>query len=330
MAAAIKMDELLVLWLGSDTVYENARKLLESYPSKRVSPSSSSSPSPSSLSSLTADPARETATAGPSSHNHNHNHNHNAGGGNDIDQGNDRSNSSGKFDMNQDGKANDTKTQNKDKGTTTHGVVPPFYTPGVHRKRHRWASTETFWKWLPEAPKDGHEVTATPTSASTATATATDGVTGTTCARDQVFSIMNDLQITSFTLEHFPRVTKEVFKFPSFFKGPLFKRICAKWTARKGNGADGVANEDESPSSTSTITVEMLEWFWQNEIEPYDDAERFFHLMKQPDSDCIVKDDFLPYIKELLSDHPVSQSIDHAVRQFLVGCGRLLTCPCHQ
>ncbi len=31
MAAAIKMDELLVSWLGSDTVYENVQQLMETY-----------------------------------------------------------------------------------------------------------------------------------------------------------------------------------------------------------------------------------------------------------------------------------------------------------
>ena len=46
-------------------------------------------------------------------------------------------------------------------------------------------------------------------------------------------------------------------------------------------------------------------------MEPYDAAERFFRLVKQPETDYVARDDFLPYIKELLSDHPVSdQNID--------------------
>ena len=40
-------------------------------------------------------------------------------------------------------------------------------------------------------------------------------------------------------------------------------------------------------------------------MEPYDPPERFFRLVKQPDQDCILRDDFLPYIKALLNDHPV-------------------------
>uniref|UniRef100_A0A7S1D7L1 EF-hand domain-containing protein n=1 Tax=Cyclophora tenuis TaxID=216820 RepID=A0A7S1D7L1_CYCTE len=39
-------------------------------------------------------------------------------------------------------------------------------------------------------------------------------------------------------------------------------------------------------------------------MEPYDPAARFFRLIKQTANDCIFRDDFLPYIKELLSDHP--------------------------
>jgi serine/threonine-protein phosphatase 2A regulatory subunit B'' len=41
-----------------------------------------------------------------------------------------------------------------------------------------------------------------------------------------------------------------------------------------------------------------------NEMEPYDEVDRFFRLMKQPDADAIVKDDFFPFLKALLSDHP--------------------------
>jgi serine/threonine-protein phosphatase 2A regulatory subunit B'' len=54
------------------------------------------------------------------------------------------------------------------------------------------------------------------------------------------------------------------------------------------------------------ITQEMMEWFWMQEMEPYDAPERFFRLLKQPEHDYIARDDFLPYIKELLNDHPVS------------------------
>jgi hypothetical protein len=55
----------------------------------------------------------------------------------------------------------------------------------------------------------------------------------------------------------------------------------------------------------SAVTLPALEWYWKKEMEPFDPPERFFRLVKQPDEDCILRDDFLPYIKALLNDHPV-------------------------
>ena len=42
-------------------------------------------------------------------------------------------------------------------------------------------------------------------------------------------------------------------------------------------------------------------------------------IVKQPDEDCILRDDFLPYIKALLNDHPVS----FGVKSFIVVLGDL-------
>jgi serine/threonine-protein phosphatase 2A regulatory subunit B'' len=44
--------------------------------------------------------------------------------------------------------------------------------------------------------------------------------------------------------------------------------------------------------------------FWQNEIEPYDRIERFFRIIKKHDADYIYKDDFVPFLQELLHFHP--------------------------
>lgn len=44
--------------------------------------------------------------------------------------------------------------------------------------------------------------------------------------------------------------------------------------------------------------------FWRAEIEPYDSLQRFFRLVKQPNADGIVKEDFMPYLEELLTYHP--------------------------
>jgi len=44
--------------------------------------------------------------------------------------------------------------------------------------------------------------------------------------------------------------------------------------------------------------------FWQAEMEPFDHHERLFRIIKQVESDHIGKDDFVPYLQELLHFHP--------------------------
>jgi serine/threonine-protein phosphatase 2A regulatory subunit B'' len=39
-------------------------------------------------------------------------------------------------------------------------------------------------------------------------------------------------------------------------------------------------------------------------MEPYDEQERFFRLVKKPSREYITRDDFLPFIEELLMSHP--------------------------
>ena len=56
----------------------------------------------------------------------------------------------------------------------------------------------------------------------------------------------------------------------------------------------------------TVVTFDMFRWFWMEEMEDYDCSDRFFRLLKKPFEDHVGRDDFLPYIKELLRDHPVS------------------------
>jgi serine/threonine-protein phosphatase 2A regulatory subunit B'' len=230
MAAAIKMDELLVSWLGSDTVYENVQQLMETY----------------------------RAAEAPE----------------DFEkEGDDSSQSS------------------------PRGVIPPFYPKGQQTQRARrrmlhpknatsFPSTALLFDdgtWLP-MPSSGVQQ---------------EGEI--TCVRDLVESIFAEVgqeeeqgqqQQRYLTVETFGRITKEACRFPSFFNAPLFSRILDLWNAR---------NDTEN---AHVITQEMMEWFWMQEMEPYDAPERFFRLLKQPEHDYIARDDFLPYIKELLNDHP--------------------------
>ena len=96
------------------------------------------------------------------------------------------------------------------------------------------------------------------------------------------------------TLEVFVRITKEICHFPSFFNGPLYQRIIQLWNS-----------DHPEQDALAAVTISTLEWYWKKEMEPFDASERFFRLVKQPDEDCILRDDFLPYIKALLNDHPV-------------------------
>lgn len=214
MAAAIKMDELLVAWLGNDTVYEDVCKLVESY----------------------------RAATDPLAH------------------------------KNQERDSEDDNTDD-----SPRGVIPPFY-PKEKRSRRRLNNelpTTPFQTWIPGSQ--------------------CDGIIESTSVRDQIQLIIEEVspETKSFSVENFCRVTKEVFHFPSYFNGPLFDRIIHLWNSKQGNSA-------------STISLSMLKWFWLNEMEPFDLSERFFRLLKQPACNYIARDDFLPYIKELLNDHPVS------------------------
>lgn len=239
MAAAIKMDELLVSWLGSDTVYENVQQLMETY----QTPPSPKKPSP---------------------------------------------------------EEDDTSSQN-----SPRGVIPPFYPKnGKGRaRRMRNMSATPLDTWLPEE-ESTNEISE---------------ANATTCVRDLVETIFaeqgqdppvlspssegsdtspnssNDSKRRYLTQETFGRITKECCKFPSFFNGPLFSRILELWNSR-----------DDDVANMNVVTSEIFEWFWMQEMEPYDAPERFFRLLKQPQNDYIARDDFLPYIKELLNDHPVS------------------------
>ncbi len=44
--------------------------------------------------------------------------------------------------------------------------------------------------------------------------------------------------------------------------------------------------------------------YWQSEVEPYDRVERFFRVIKRHDAEYIYKDDFIPFLQELLHFHP--------------------------
>jgi serine/threonine-protein phosphatase 2A regulatory subunit B'' len=104
-------------------------------------------------------------------------------------------------------------------------------------------------------------------------------------------------------MERFERITKELCNLPTFFHKPLYARILMLW----GKHLQTKTNENEDrlrPQPSTVVTYGIFHYFWVMEMAPYDMNERFFRLLKQPDREYITRDDFFPYIKELLSDHP--------------------------
>ena len=255
MAAPIKMDELLVSWLGSDDVYENVMNLIEKYRVQRKQQEQQQQ-----AESLTPPLSPKTKSG---------------------------------------------EEKEAEPSSPRGVVIPPFYPlktatgTMIPRRRTLPRQSET-WEPLPNDP-----------SSSTASTIQNNKIGEShdeeedpkvlLCVRDQVLNMLQELDITptenviSFSLDSFVRITKEVCGFPSFFNAPLYQRILSLWSH---------ANPSDEP--LTEVTLAVLEWFWKTEMEPYDASERFFRLVKQPNQECILRDDFLPYIKALLNEHPVS------------------------
>lgn len=106
-------------------------------------------------------------------------------------------------------------------------------------------------------------------------------------------------------IEKFVHVTKRLCGIPSFFNLPLCKRI----NERFGDADAGIppprtiGRGGRHPSGVK-IKLAAFKKFWLEEVEPYDRIERFFRIIKKHDADYIVRDDFAPFLQELLHFHP--------------------------
>ena len=94
-------------------------------------------------------------------------------------------------------------------------------------------------------------------------------------------------------LKKFVHATKRLMGLPSFFNAPLVRRI---------NQLYGDSTEQEGV--LPKVKLQAFEAYWRQEIEPYDRVERFFRVIKQPEVEYILKDDFVPFLQELLHFHP--------------------------
>lgn len=106
-------------------------------------------------------------------------------------------------------------------------------------------------------------------------------------------------------VEKFVHVTKRLCGIPSFFNLPLCRRI----NERFGDPDCGIpapraiGKAGRHPSGVK-IKLKTFLKFWQAEIEPYDRLERFFRIIKKHGAEYIYKDDFVPFLQELLHFHP--------------------------
>ena len=112
----------------------------------------------------------------------------------------------------------------------------------------------------------------------------------------------------------FVHMTKRMCGIPSFFNLPLCRRINERFGDKSDKEKiDQPINADSDCRQTHSIHVKLSTFlkFWEAEIEPYDRMERFFRAIKQPDAECIYKDDFVPFIQELLHFHPGLDFLDN-------------------
>jgi hypothetical protein len=107
-------------------------------------------------------------------------------------------------------------------------------------------------------------------------------------------------------VEKFVHITKKLVGIPSFFNFPLCRRIIELYGNGEGNAIAKPVYKSTQKRQTQGVIVTLKAFllFWQNEVEPYNRIERFFRVIKQPNSEFIVKDDFAPFIQELLHFHP--------------------------
>ncbi len=375
MAASIKMDELLVQWLGSDTVYENVLNLVETL--------------------------RKEETAANDENNLNNDHSNTLDSPpNSPRRTSDRSSQEYKF--NYEDSNNELSSSAADGGNKKVNI-PPFYRPpgtylngmkmkSIRRSRSNSFDSDQSWDGIysvdstasssnsdpaastPDNNNNNNNNNAEDANTSSNNAANTIATKSDVPIKEQVLqiferhgkSLTNNTQNRShllnqsqyqqskyLTLDNFVKITKDICNFPTFFNKPLYKRILYLWNTQdvksdsgklllwneyyqsteeldigidpneenEDNNDDGKnegkkeSNEEKKKKRKSNelldqldkfITYDIFKWYWTQEMEDFDLSDRFYRLLKKPHEDHVSKDDFGPFIKELLNDHPVS------------------------
>lgn len=298
MAAAIKMDELLVSWLGSDSMYEHVLNLIEE----------------NKLATQKQQQQQQKAAEEQQ-----------------LKQEEEETNAMQSTDNKEPSEEDSSSTGDNNTAASPRCVIPKFYLADSSRPRRRrrllpMPQSET-WDPLPEDERDDNSnskplnqyITDNHDTIPVAGDNGHNNCIPAMCVRDQIGAVWDeigqgpgdDISQKFITVQDFVRVTKDIFRFPTFFNVPLCQRLLLLW--REYNGLEKEKDLQqhqqpmlmEEPSPDEPITYEMVEWYWKQEMEPFDYQERFFRLCKQLHAEYIVRDDFLPFIKALLNDHPV-------------------------
>lgn len=141
------------------------------------------------------------------------------------------------------------------------------------------------------------------------------------CEEDQLTNRLPEIEAffqafpSGAPVEKFVHITKKLVGIPSFFNFPLCKRIIELYGTGDGshtaprkhlthNINANANNNNKRQTAGVIVTLKAFLLYWQHEVEPYTRVERFFRVIKQVANNFIVKDDFAPFIQELLHFHP--------------------------
>ena len=175
-------------------------------------------------------------------------------------------------------------------------------------------------------------VYSTPSGGSTAMSANTSNT------RNNTSTSINQLNgSSSVPLEKFVHATKRLCGLPSFFNAPLVQRINILFDALPAThpsrtatyGMDNTASQQSGQLATlrakqmaaagqpagpgtpyTAVSLAAFVHYWKTEIADCSRPVRFFRLIKQCHVEYITKDDFVPFLQELLHFHPGLDFLD--------------------
>ena len=289
------MDELLVSWLGSDDVYEKVLNLIE-----RNRPNS-----PLSIGNSNGNKTRmytKVTFSGTNSKDEEKEYDPDANNENKSNKSYRNDNKCSK-DTTVSGadSPSSTSSTNRQRINRTKEEIPPFYNPnnqGIRRANKLRSSSYQLWDSIESKVQSIIFSIQNSEKSTNPNPDAANNIPPPTIQPD-----------SPLPMDQFHKITEVICGFPRFFNGPFYRRILyffqLQWQANHKQSGSIHFEQNQQPVFPKEVTYQMFQEYWKEELEMYDESERFFRLVKQPDSNYISKDDFLPYIEELLACHPV-------------------------